>query len=345
MSYIKPQDVISPKAHWHLVDVVLDRKEGNCAYALGTWDGERRIGFRWSGDRESGPLGNPQSRGLPTWTILDPALYEAVVALLPLEKQVLAKSFLGLRTAVERRSIITSIRKYHEEQVAKIVSQTPPVALVGGATLAMHVVPFSAIDSGQARASGEIFRNPDKFPPIGDDHGRDSKIDYDGLLVGSNRDGLGKLQRAYVHVFRSGTVESVVSSLARGRQTNFIDLPKIQAMIVQYARFYAISLFRLGIGAPMAVVVSLLGAKGMRLLQDFATDAMPEDLPFGLVNEDRLHFGEAVFESIPSDNNESARMLDQILHRMANTAGLPSSPYFDADGNYVLKFKVGLPMP
>ena len=95
MAYVKATDVRSPKAYWHLFDVILDRGEGDCAYALGEWDGERRIGFRWNG-KKNNPIGNPQSRGLPTWTMLDPALHEAVVQLLPSEKRVLTQGFLGL---------------------------------------------------------------------------------------------------------------------------------------------------------------------------------------------------------------------------------------------------------
>lgn len=92
MRHISPAEVISPKAHWRLTDVLLDRGPGNCAYALGEWDGERRIGFRWNGTDET-PIGNPQSRELPTWTMLDPEIHDAVVAVLPPEKQVLAHAF------------------------------------------------------------------------------------------------------------------------------------------------------------------------------------------------------------------------------------------------------------
>ncbi len=97
MAYIKPDDVVSPKANWRLVDVVLDRGEEDCAYAIGMWDDERRIGFRWNGS-EDHPLGNPQSRGLPTWTMLDPALHPAVLRLLRKEnpeKVQIVEAFFG----------------------------------------------------------------------------------------------------------------------------------------------------------------------------------------------------------------------------------------------------------
>lgn len=88
---------MSPKANWRLVDIILDRGEGDCAYALGMWDGERRIGFRWNGTKDR-PLGNPQSRGLPTWTILDEKLYRYVIRLVKREnptKLQIVQAFLG----------------------------------------------------------------------------------------------------------------------------------------------------------------------------------------------------------------------------------------------------------
>jgi hypothetical protein len=94
MAYVKLGDVNSPKAHWRLIEVLLDRGEGECAYALGKWNGDSRIGFRWNGTKDN-PIGNPQSRGLPTWTMLDENLHEAIIALLPKEKRSIARRFLG----------------------------------------------------------------------------------------------------------------------------------------------------------------------------------------------------------------------------------------------------------
>jgi len=94
MLYIRPSEVRSPKAYWHLFAVLVDRGPGDCAFALGEWNGKPRIGFRWNGTREN-PIGNPQSRGLPTWTMLDPEFHEKVIAWLPDEKKAMAREFLG----------------------------------------------------------------------------------------------------------------------------------------------------------------------------------------------------------------------------------------------------------
>ena len=95
MAHIEPKDVQSPRRIWHLFEVISDGGPGGPAYALGTWDGERRIGFRWNGTKDN-PIGNPQSRGLPTWIMLDDALHKAVVDMLSENTRVIAKRYLGL---------------------------------------------------------------------------------------------------------------------------------------------------------------------------------------------------------------------------------------------------------
>ena len=70
MAYIPPGDVVSPKARLQLVKVLIDSGPDAPAYALANWDGHACIVFRWNGNDEQ-PIGNPQSRGLPTWVVLD----------------------------------------------------------------------------------------------------------------------------------------------------------------------------------------------------------------------------------------------------------------------------------
>ncbi len=339
MSYINPGEVISPKAHWHLFDVILDRREGDCAYALGTWDGERRIGFRWNGSSQTGSLGNPQSRGLPTWTILDPALHPAVVALLPPEKQALAKRFLGLRTPSEWESIICRASDLHSDRCDEVCSSSALVELLYKSVLVLHVVPFSAVDTRHPVSSDEIFKRPEKFPPIGRARPADSKIDATGLIVGSNEEGLRKPQRAYVHVSRSGVVEAVAALHLKGHDSNFLDLSVISDQVVKYSQIYTASLNSCGVVPPVVILASVLGVNGARLIKEVMIGAHLEDLPRTELVVDKLHFEGVVFETVPADANESAKILRPLLSHMANAANLPTSPFFDADGNYNLKIR------
>jgi hypothetical protein len=161
----------------------------------------------------------------------------------------------------------------------------------------------------------------------------DFRFTFDGLLTGSNLSGLSDTQRSSVQVFRTGIVEAVASNLAN-RGT--IILPKIETSIVQKARTYAASLQRFGVEPPFAVAVSLVGVKGLTLLQDYLDSAFMEDVPRAILARDQLDFVEVLFETVPQGSQDCARQLRATLDHMANAAGLPASCHFDEDGNYTL---------
>jgi hypothetical protein len=74
-SYIRPADVHAPRRHWSLVHVLFDGGEAiennlsPSSLAIGRWDNKPVLAMRWNGNKEN-PLGNPQSRGLPTWFVI-----------------------------------------------------------------------------------------------------------------------------------------------------------------------------------------------------------------------------------------------------------------------------------
>ncbi len=98
MSYIKPEDVDSPRQNWTLITVLDDGKADRAALAIGRWnrrDGRAALpvlAMRWNGDEQS-KVGNPQSRGLPTWFIVPEKYNEAILSTLPSDKLTLARSF------------------------------------------------------------------------------------------------------------------------------------------------------------------------------------------------------------------------------------------------------------
>lgn len=83
MAYIDPRLVTSPKGRVKNLAVIYDGGEGDYAVADMLWDDEPAKGVRWNGgDGENGMfqgLGNPQSRGIPTWFILPKPLAEIIV--------------------------------------------------------------------------------------------------------------------------------------------------------------------------------------------------------------------------------------------------------------------------
>jgi hypothetical protein len=71
MAYIDPQTVLSPRNLVGSVDVLYDDGPGSWSVARLEYDHvPDRIGIRWNGSEEKAGIGNPQSRGRPTWFLV-----------------------------------------------------------------------------------------------------------------------------------------------------------------------------------------------------------------------------------------------------------------------------------
>ncbi len=87
--YIEPKDVKSPRRHFTLVAILDDGKtldnptgEDSVSMSIGRWkspDGSEEpvLGIRWNGNNAN-PIGNPQSRGLPTWFVVPQHLRQMI---------------------------------------------------------------------------------------------------------------------------------------------------------------------------------------------------------------------------------------------------------------------------
>ena len=102
MAYIDPRNVDSPRASWKLIEVLRNGRidgqgDGDMALALGEWNGDRCFGLRWNGsDADASGVGNPQSRGLPTWFILPEWMHETILGsdIIPEAKRALAAALI-----------------------------------------------------------------------------------------------------------------------------------------------------------------------------------------------------------------------------------------------------------
>jgi hypothetical protein len=234
-----------------------------------------------------------------------------------------------------RQGFLARAAALHRDRVAQIVANNGYIADLEGGRLIFHIVPVASLDIQQSPSFGEISRNPNWFPPVAG-AARDSRVDFDGVLMGSNGEGLSKAQRAYTHVTRAGVVEVVVSSLARGYDGDLVMLPQVQAMLIKYVRIYLAALARVGLNSAAVMCASLTGVNHMRFLHDFIANVIPEDIPGPRLTREQFTFAESWIETAPVSIIESGRALRPTLDHMANAAGLVTSPYFDSDGNYEL---------
>lgn len=67
--YTPPDTVLSPKGSVSNLRVLMDTGEDGWSIAALQWEGKERLGVRWNGN-PTNPIGNPQSRGIPTWFVL-----------------------------------------------------------------------------------------------------------------------------------------------------------------------------------------------------------------------------------------------------------------------------------
>ncbi|HVA79470.1 MAG TPA: hypothetical protein VNF29_00925 [Candidatus Binataceae bacterium] len=97
---MKPENVNSPKSSWMLIDVLFEDGGDGDSLAVGKWDGKPVLAARWNGEDDKA-IGNPQSRGLPTWFVLPEHYNRALLEnlppkVLPAKKKAIAMALLGL---------------------------------------------------------------------------------------------------------------------------------------------------------------------------------------------------------------------------------------------------------
>jgi hypothetical protein len=232
-------------------------------------------------------------------------------------------------------TIADRIREFRADRVAKIAAGGAPVTLLDGGILVLQVVPFSAFSPGSSFPFNRAARDPNEFSTILNTTARQHQITFDGLLITSNLDLPPIPQRAYTQVHRTGAVEAVASSLARGENHDSLILAQLDAIIIRYSGLYMHSLHALGIEPPLAVLTSLVGVKGMKVLKEFVpVGALWGDMPSTALTQDQYHFVETIVDSVPANDREAAVQLRGTLDHIANAAGLASSPSFNASGTY-----------
>ena len=91
MCYVKPDLVVSPKSLVSNLKVIYDGEVNSWALVEMEWGGAEAVRLRWndgSEDQRFPGIGNPQSRGLPTWFILPEEIAEVVISMLKVNKKI-----------------------------------------------------------------------------------------------------------------------------------------------------------------------------------------------------------------------------------------------------------------
>jgi hypothetical protein len=228
------------------------------------------------------------------------------------------------------------LRNFRLDRVAKIAANVGIVPLLDSRALILHVVPFTGFDTRLALPLGRNIHWYNTFPPPLSPHPSQFRINVDGLLTLSNAEANARAHRAYAQVFHSGIVEGVASSFLMGegtRQSPYrLTALRLEACIVKYSHTYLQALLALGSQPPFAVLVSLIGVKGIQYSFTMGNSLFEDEA--GTLDRDQFHFAEAIIEDVTPDPYAYARLLRPLLDETANAAGRPYTPTFDEAGNF-----------
>jgi hypothetical protein len=236
-----------------------------------------------------------------------------------------------LRRIFNESSLLTErILAFRESRINKIfVSKNTPVAMTGICFLVLHVVPYSGFNLGAALSVAEMEKQWKLFPPLGRRDATHRYVNFDGFVTLSNQR-MGAAQSSYAQVFRSGAIEAV-SAVERGDgAVGAADLDKYCAQGVQR---YVDALSKLDISCPMAVLASIVGVRGKKLVTGIDGLYSPEGEV--TIRDEQLHFSEVVLESVAKNSTESALALHQLREQIWNTAGFASQQTITGDGRYL----------
>lgn len=239
----------------------------------------------------------------------------------PLDVLELKSAFLSTTALGER------IRSFHFDRISKITSDEIPVSLAGKARIILHLLPYSAFESGLPLNFTSIEKDIWSIPLI---HSSVSNFRYnlDGLLV-FNEKGNG-LSGAYTQLFRNGIIETVSASLFGSSNED----PYIPSVVLErdvIASFEACtSLYKkLSVSVPTVVIVSLVGVRGYKLAVSQRLDAWHDHI--NRIDRDSLLLPEVIIEDYAVN---SATILKPIFDTIWNSAGWVRSYGYDDAGEW-----------
>lgn len=208
------------------------------------------------------------------------------------------------------------VREYRIERAIEIANDRALAPLVKHPKVVLHIVPVGA-------AGSEERFDVTRFWPYGAEHrpwgetASHVRMTFEGVLftslVGSSDGRVGR----YAHIARTGTIEAVHARLL-GFDSGRIPYIAFEQKLTEYLQHCFGSLDALGVTAPVAVALTLIGVKGLTM--DFDLHAFDN---LHRIEQDTLMLPASIVESF---NLSSRSILKAAFDRVWNACGLPESP-------------------
>lgn len=245
---------------------------------------------------------------------------------MPMEMTEIRHAFVEAKEVPQR---MDEFRRLRAMQI--LAGETPIDLLTKTPVFVCHLIPLSSF-AEDAAVDVTSITGQNAMRVMGSSVGS-GRLNADGYLYCSGRSA--DYERAYVQVYRNGTIEmvSTVRDIATRAQNNGAPVLPSQWQEKEYIAFVrsAIDLLKyLGVQPPVYIGLALLRVKGTAM-------ALPQMRFFdnaALIDKDTL-----IVPTVTSDTLDEP--VDRLLHpafdAVWQASGMPQSIYYDDDGNWTAR--------
>jgi hypothetical protein len=163
--------------------------------------------------------------------------------------------------------LFTQIREFRFQRIGKILSNEAPMALLGNPKVILHLVPLNFQTSHSYFDVEKLRSHASSFPP-GYRQSYGNRVNFDGFLSYGRLDAASSAS-CYTQVFRNGAIESVDADIFNevahdgGR---LIRSTICESALRKQAKDFLGGLSEVGVEPPFALMVTLTGVKGARVV-------------------------------------------------------------------------------
>ena len=230
-----------------------------------------------------------------------------------------------LRTAFGfSQTIVSRIRRFRTDRIVAFAKNEALVLFTQGAKLVLHCIPFESFGGPRELDLEHLEAQTDRvwvMNGVGQNH----RSTFEGFVTFNGK----ATADSYTQVFRSGIIEAVDGSTLNDVAEDGSQLPTLtyERRLLEYLPRCFDILQRLGIMPPIAVAVTFVNVRGLRMSFDrrdfgkFHPSSQNHVIPQEVVVNN--------FEEIPS------RVLKPMFDQVWNAYGYPESRSVDPESDWV----------
>lgn len=222
-------------------------------------------------------------------------------------------------------SVGETLRHFRLERIAKAIEDDLPVSLGEGPKMLLHLIPQSALDSGDVRdVTGDAAKLYLQLFPLSVSSGWQRRYNLDGMLA------VVEFVRSYLQIFRSGAIEDGEGDLFKYSAPSQTIPPSLEEMILDAVPRFLKTQRQMDLPLPVFVMITLLGVKGFGM----STNSHFYNVSQRAIDRDIVPLPEAIIQDYDVDVHTALRSTFDALWQ---ACGFERSPNYDQNGKWITR--------